>query len=242
MDPGTTWPYIWLKTIYRLICFYGSGNYLSSLASAKVYPSYQVFMEISKLVHIYFLSRSSLIPVFVLVIYGRFINCIGLVTFPIATVFVVVFLVSLSCILIKLLGVRRYLISFLSHFTPAGVNVNTGTVWSACGSNSSFGLSWPTVENVSYSDYILEEMAPQALARLVCYLELLGYLIRPVSLSLRLVANISCRHILMVLASSCCGSMFHMFRIVLFVCALETLVCFVQCYVFYTLWYMYMKE
>merc|ERR1712235_28746 len=124
LDPGTTWPYIRLKTIYRLICFYGPSNHLSSLASAKVYPSYQVFMEISKLVYIYFLSRFSLIPVFVLVIYGRFINCIGLVTFPIATVFVVVFLVSLICILIKLLGVRRYLISFLSHFTPAGVNVN----------------------------------------------------------------------------------------------------------------------
>jgi len=75
----------------------------------------------------------SLTPVFVLVIYGRFINCIGLVTFPIATVFVVVFLVSLICILIKLLEVHGYLISFLSHFTPAGVDIDTGVVWSTGG-------------------------------------------------------------------------------------------------------------
>ena len=184
----------------------------------------------------------SLTPVFVLVIYGRFINCIGLVTFPIATVFVVVFLVSLICILIKLLEVHGYLISFLSHFTPAGVDIDTGVVWSTGGAESGFGLIWSKPENEPSSEYIFEEIAPQALARIVCYLELLGYLIRPVSLSLRLVANISCRHILMVLASSCCGSMFHMFRAVLFVCALETLVCFVQCYVFYTLWCMYMKE
>ena len=190
-------------------------------------------------------------------IYGRFINCIGLVTFPIATVFVAVFLVSLSCILIKLLEVRRYFISFLSHFTPARVNVNTGLVWSVRvsepvfelsltmaenGPKSVFGLSWTMTENGSLSAHILEEVAPQALARIVCYLELLRYLIRPSSLSLRLVANISCRHILMVLATSSCRSMFSMFRVVLSVCALETLVCFVQCYVFYTLWCMYMKE
>merc|ERR1711972_122578 len=90
-----------------------------------------------------------------------------------------------------------------------------------------------------YGDYAMV----QGLARLVSYLELLRYLIRPVSLSLRLVANISCRHILMVLAvRSARFNIFTIFGPVLFVCGLETLVCFVQCYVFYTLWSMYMEE
>merc|ERR1711878_16841 len=90
-----------------------------------------------------------------------------------------------------------------------------------------------------YRDYYFV----QSLARLVSYLELLRYLIRPVSLSLRLVANISCRHILMVLAvRSARFNIFTIFGPVLFVCGLETLVCFVQCYVFYTLWTMYMEE
>merc|ERR1712029_80214 len=54
--------------------------------------------------------------------YGRFVNCLGLVTFPLATVFVVVFVVTFSCIFIKLLSTRGYLISFLRHFCPTGVN------------------------------------------------------------------------------------------------------------------------
>merc|ERR1711976_787439 len=82
----------------------------------------------------------------------------------------------------------------------------------------------------------------QLLARMVSRLEMVGTAIRPISLSLRLVANMSCGHILMclfargvpftVLCSSSC----------VFICGLETLVCFVQCYVFYTLWCMYMEE
>merc|ERR1712136_127571 len=41
----------------------------------------------------------------------------------------------------------------------------------------------------------------QLLARMVSVLELVGTAIRPISLSLRLVANMSCRHILMALFS-----------------------------------------
>lgn len=208
-------------------------------------------------------------PLFIFVIYGRFINCLGLVTFPLATVFVVVFVVTFSCIFIKVLSTRRYLISFLGHFCPTRVNTKESLyywrwipkpmmdIYTQRGSGHRWdrwrsfrykrftkaGFSLHTREEEfeieQYGDYAMV----QGLARLVSYLELLGYLIRPVSLSLRLVANISCGHILMVLAVGSAGfNVFTIFGPVLFVCGLETLVCFVQCYVFYTLWSMYMEE
>ena len=186
-----------------------------------------------------------------------------------ATVFVVVFVVTFSCIFIKVLSTRRYLISFLGHFCPTGVNTKeslyywgwipkpmmdiytqrgSGHRWDRWSSfrykrftKAGFGLHSreEEFEIEQYGDYAMV----QGLARLVSYLELLGYLIRPVSLSLRLVANISCGHILMVLAVGSAGfNLFTIFGPVLFVCGLETLVCFVQCYVFYTLWSMYMEE
>jgi len=82
----------------------------------------------------------------------------------------------------------------------------------------------------------------QLLARMVSVLELVGTAIRPISLSLRLVANMSCRHILMALFSGRAPFLVFCSFPCVFVCGLETLVCFVQCYVFYTLWCMYMEE
>jgi len=200
-----------------------------------------------------------------------FINCLRLVTFPLATVFIVVFIVTFCCIFIKVLSTRGYLVSFFRHFCPTRVNTkeflyswrwipkpmmdiytqrNHSHRWDRY---TELG-KWRYHRSVrrlrahtrkeefdlyQYRDYYFV----QSLARLVSYLELLRYLIRPVSLSLRLVANISCRHILMVLAvRSARFNIISLFGPVLFVCALETLVCFVQCYVFYTLWTMYMEE
>jgi len=205
-----------------------------------------------------------------LVLYRGFINCLRLVTFPIATVFIVVFIVTFCCIFIKLLSTRRYLLSFFGHFCPTGVNTkeyiyswgwipkammdiytqrNQFHRWDRYTDigkryywRKQYGRPHTREQEFeieNYRDYFII----QSLARLVAYLELLRYLIRPVSLSLRLVANISCRHILMVLAVGSAGfNLFTVFGPVLFVCALETLVCFVQCYVFYTLWTMYMEE
>lgn len=209
------------------------------------------------------------IPLFIFVIYRGFVNCLRLVTFPLATVFLVVFVVTFSCIFIKLLSTRRYLISFFRHFCPTGVNTKERLYYwgwipkALMDINTQRGSRhrwdrWSVFINkrftkAGYSSHSAEEefeieqyrdyAMVQGLARLVSYLELLGYLIRPVSLSLRLVANISCGHILMVLAVGSAGfNLISIFGPVLFVCGLETLVCFVQCYVFYTLWCMYMEE
>jgi len=224
------------------------------------------------------------IPLFIFVIYRGFVNCLRLVTFPLATVFLVVFVVTFSCIFIKLLSTRRYLISFFRHFCPTGVNTKERLYFWGWMPKSYMDISiqrglrhrwegWPVIRCSRYNPkfgctssschnrftkaglicdgteekFKIEQYRDyamvQGLARLVSYLELLGYLIRPVSLSLRLVANISCGHILMVLAVGSVGfSVVFIFGPVLFVCGLETLVCFVQCYVFYTLWCMYMGE
>merc|ERR1711976_74090 len=82
----------------------------------------------------------------------------------------------------------------------------------------------------------------QLLARMVSILEMIGTSIRPISLSLRLVANISCGHILMCLFARGVSFVPLCSAPCVFICGLETLVCFVQCYVFYTLWCMYMGE
>lgn len=80
---------------------------------------------------------------------------------------------------------------------------------------------------------------PQLLARLISFLELVGTIVRPFSLSLRLCANISCRHILMVLGNS---SFVLSGLCLIILCSLETLVCVVQGYVFFTLLSMYLNE
>lgn len=79
----------------------------------------------------------------------------------------------------------------------------------------------------------------QFLARAITILELVRTAVRPFSLSLRLCANLSCRHILMVLANS----VMSLSRIrVTVLCRLESLVCVVQAYVFFALWRMYQAE
>ena len=79
----------------------------------------------------------------------------------------------------------------------------------------------------------------QFLARLISFLELVGTIVRPFSLSLRLCANISCGHILMVLGNS---AFFISGLTISLLCSLETLVCIVQGYVFFTLLSMYLSE
>ena len=101
--------------------------------------------------------------------------------------------------------------------------------------------------NVDFNNYIYHfcpnaidgDNDLQLLARLISYLELVRTIVRPFSLSLRLCANISCRHILMVLGNAS----FCLSRIsIIVLCLLETLVCVVQAYVFYTLLSMYLDE
>merc|ERR1711917_183725 len=116
----------------------------------------------------------------------------GLVTFPLATVFVVVFVVTFSWI-----------------FIPSVAQV---------------------IDGIAGGHFVISALLRP------------GLVFTLVKRSLKLT-NIACGHILMVLAVGSAGfSVFTIFGPVLFVCGLETLVCFVQCYVFYTLWSMYMEE
>jgi len=59
---------------------------------------------------------------FILVLYRGFLNCLGLVTYCLSTVYIAVFILALSCIFIKVLHARQYLVSYLSHFSPSRVN------------------------------------------------------------------------------------------------------------------------
>lgn len=269
-------------------------------------------------------------PIFILVFYRRFLNCLGLVTYCLSTVYIVVLIMALSCIGIKFLNSRYCLISYLSHFSPSRVNtkfemetlvtdepVHTyepkeyvmyerlrvngwQRLWGEKGRYArcvftddfmfrefgpryiylqeangehtldtnrdrvigipyyqpySYDLQLAIPRRVSVVDprinnrymssichYYKGYRSLQLLARMVSVLELVGTAIRPISLSLRLVANMSCRHILMALFSGRAPFLFFCSFPCVFVCGLETLVCFVQCYVFYTLWCMYMEE
>ena len=202
-----------------------------------------------------------LIPLAILVFYGGLANTVGLVTFPLASVLPVVLISALCCILVKVLTSRHYLVSYLSHFCPTRVSTKFRPFYSSLiitdisymnnqdpdSTIHKRHVFWtetpkwrPLPEHMHYGDFNLI----QGLARMVSCLELFRTLIRPASLSLRLSANISCGHILAVLSSGPAVpfSLFHILRPVLFIFALETLVCFVQCYVFYTLWRMYVGE
>ena len=181
-----------------------------------------------------------LLPLAILVLYGRIANTVGLVTFPVASVLPVVLISALCCILVKLLSSRYYLLSYLSHFCPTRVSTKSRP-FTVCGLFSSRLVlgHFKGICCKHHRDFNLL----QGLARMVACLELFRTVIRPASLSLRLSANISCGHILMVLSSGPTVpiSFIHLLGPVV-VCALETLVCFVQCYVFYTLWRMYVGE
>lgn len=160
-----------------------------------------------------------------LILMGARVNFLGLISFPISTVFSVVLLVSwfriISLVLNSFYG---RCVSFLSHFSPSRVqrelrdNPNTSLEILAMRRN----LSW-----------------------LICILELVRMIIRPCSLSLRLVANISCGHILLTLLGKPVSGNFSTISyeiVIFFICRLETLVCLVQSYVFVTLWNMYQSE
>lgn len=202
------------------------------------------------------------IPVLLFTLYRRFLNILRLVSFSPATVLVTTCIGAFSCVAVKALTTKRYLQSFLYHFTPSRVNPdqilhttfergyastfewlyrNThvrGHVW-AWRAKCHRWWGFDRTEDWTYERDSEEAIG---LARMICILEILRFLMRPVSLSLRLVANISCRHILIVLAAGCSPTTVHIFTGVPFVCILETLVCFIQGYVFFTLWSMYMKE
>lgn len=172
----------------------------------------------------------------IMVIYGGFINCLRLVTYCLSTVFMAVFILAFSCIATKMLHASGYLISYLSHFSPSRVNtkfeVETGIL--VAGHRRE--------ESVGHITYFKEYGKFQVLARMVSGLEMVGTAIRPISLSLRLVANMSCGHILMCLFARGVSFVPLCSASCVFICGLETLVCFVQCYVFYTLWCMYSEE
>ena len=172
-------------------------------------------------------------PVFILVFYGGFINCLRLVTYCLSTVYIAVFICALGCIFIKMLHSSNYLISYLSHFSPSRVNTNFELETLAFEETEGSG---------SLAHYYKEYRKLQLLARMVSRLEMIGTAIRPISLSLRLVANMSCGHILMCLFARGASFIPLCSAPCVFICGLETLVCFVQCYVFYTLWCMYMGE
>lgn len=267
---------------------------------------------------------------FILVLYGGFLNCLRLVTYCLSTVYIAVFILSLSCIFIKVLHARHYLVSYLSHFSPSRVNTKFEmetlvtdeplytyepkeyVMLERLRVNRWQGL-WGEKRRyaraVFTDDFMFREFGPryiylrdsngqhilddnrnrligipyyqpysydlqlsipgrvaildprivngylkslchfykeyrkfQLLARMVSGLEMIRTAIRPVSLSLRLVANMSCGHILMCLFAGRVAFVPFCSASCVFVCGLETLVCFVQCYVFYTLWCMYMEE
>lgn len=180
-------------------------------------------------------------PLFVF--YMALVHFLGLVTFPVSTVFIAVFVFTLACLSIKALLSKRYLFNFLNHFCPVRVSPDIQNQY-ACEQTlvSSNGES-------QLQEHYCSINGAHLLARLVCLLEIVGFFIRPVSLSLRLVANISCGHILIVLANGLYAtspkSSIHILlntTIITGVCMLETLVCLVQAYVFYVLWGMYMAE
>lgn len=156
---------------------------------------------------------------------GARVNFLGLISFPFSTIFSVVLLVSwFRIISLVLNSFYRRCVSFLSHFSPSRVQRELRN-------NPN-----PSVEILSMG---------RNLSRLICILELVRMIIRPCSLSLRLVANISCRHILLTLLGKPVSGNFSTFSyemVIFFICRLETLVCLVQSYVFVTLWNMYQSE
>ena len=219
-----------------------------------------------------YVRPACMFPLAILIIYGRMLNSVGLVSFSLATVIYSILVASVGCIMYKSIMCRRYLVSYLSHFSPVGVssksrpfqasfisdpahpsnrhlsrkgnghfysaaNLTRMTVGKPCTASCPQGSS-PLVHH--YRDLNLI----QGLARMVGLLETFRTLIRPASLSLRFCANMACGHILVVLSSSPNVPLSAPLILgpVSFIYALETLVCFVQCYVFYTLWRMYLAE
>jgi len=75
------------------------------------------------------------------------------------------------------------------------------------------------------------------LAAALNFIEMIGYGIRPISLSVRLFANITAGHILLALGNMALS--FGLYACMYFIFILETLVCFIQAYVWRLLMTMY---
>nr|AAX39844.1 ATP synthase F0 subunit 6 [Tigriopus japonicus] len=92
--------------------------------------------------------------------------------------------------------------------------------------------------------HLVPEGAPVVLSPFMVLIEIISNLIRPVTLGVRLFANLTAGHILVVLASSVCGGWATFIGFIFLVCllVLELAVSVIQGYVFATLNILYFSE
>nr|ABK79921.1 ATP synthase F0 subunit 6 [Tigriopus californicus] len=92
--------------------------------------------------------------------------------------------------------------------------------------------------------HLVPEGAPMSLGPFMVLIEITSNLIRPLTLAVRLFANLTAGHILVVLLSSTCGGLttFLGLSILVLLFVLELAVCIIQGYVFSTLNILYFSE
>nr|YP_001023788.1 ATP synthase F0 subunit 6 [Tigriopus californicus]ABI33103.1 ATP synthase F0 subunit 6 [Tigriopus californicus] len=92
--------------------------------------------------------------------------------------------------------------------------------------------------------HFVPEGAPMVLGPFMVLIEIISNIIRPLTLAVRLFANLTAGHILVVLLSSTCGgfSTFLGLSMLVLLFVLELAVCIIQGYVFSTLNILYFSE
>lgn len=110
-----------------------------------------------------------------------------------------------------------------------------------------------TTHKLSFLSFFLPSGAPLELAPLLVVIELISYVFRPISLGVRLFANITAGHSLLAIIAGfgwsigTCGSLFALLSlipivVIVVIFALELAVAFLQSYVFAVLLCIYLKD
>nr|AGA54142.1 ATP synthase F0 subunit 6 [Aleurodicus dispersus]ALD62461.1 ATP synthase F0 subunit 6 [Aleurodicus dispersus] len=134
-------------------------------------------------------------------------------------------------LLINLMGLMPYVFSISSHLIFS-LSLSL-TFWL-----SFMFFGWLNFTNKMFS-HLIPLGTPLMLIFLMVMIETISNMIRPISLSVRLMSNMISGHLLMSLLGSCSSSMFF-FQLLLFL--FEFFVCFIQAYVFSSLLTLYFSE
>nr|ALR69358.1 ATP synthase F0 subunit 6 [Bemisia tabaci] len=132
---------------------------------------------------------------------------------------------------INILGLVPYIFSCSSHFV---FSISFGfPFWMAF-----IFLGWFNF-NISFFSHLVPLGTPLTLISFMVLIETISSLIRPWSLSIRIMANMISGHLLMTLLGNC-G--FYMFLVQLILFFFEFFVCFIQAFVFSVLLTLYSSE
>nr|AFK08564.1 ATP synthase F0 subunit 6 [Bemisia tabaci] len=146
------------------------------------------------------------------------------------SVFMFIFL-FLFILIINILGLVPYIFSCSAHFV---FSVSFGfPLWLAF-----LILGWFNFNNKCFS-HLVPLGTPLILISFMVLIETVSSLIRPWSLSIRLMSNMISGHLLMVLLGNC-G--FYMFLVQMILFLFEFFVCFIQAFVFSVLLTLYSSE